>query len=159
MTTHNETPAHVLDPSMLPSTDDTYFKDTAFFIQNKTLPSPEEVRLALKPPSNLRQSVTVQFPAMKLIVKFGVSITPAEGQCLWAIRHLLPSVPVPEVYGWCRNGSETFIYMQLIEGITLADAWPDLDTEDRFNVCQQLQVVLQDLRQLKQPPHSQFIGK
>jgi hypothetical protein len=159
MNTHNETSGPVLHPSMLPSTADKYFRDTSFFIQNASLPSPDEVRIAAGPPSGLHRPGPVVFPPLNLIVKYGASITIAEGQCLWAIRHLLPSVPVPEAYGWCRDQNETFIYMQLIEGITLENAWPDLDTEGRYQVCQQLEMIFRDLRQLKQTPNSPFIGK
>jgi hypothetical protein len=44
----------------------------------------------------------VQFESLNLLVKYGKEITIAEGQCLWALCHFLPSqVPVPEVYvGW-----------------------------------------------------------
>lgn len=159
MNAHNETSGPVLCPSMLPSAANTSFKDTSFFIQNASLPSPDKVRLAAGSRSDPDGPDPVAFPSLNLIVKYGASITIAEGQCLWAIRHLLPTVPVPEVYGWCRDRNETFLYMQLIEGITLADAWPDLDIEARYEVCEELRVIFEDLRQLKQPPNSQFIGK
>jgi aminoglycoside phosphotransferase (APT) family kinase protein len=67
-------------------------------------------------------------------------------------------VPVPEVYGWCREQGETFIYMQLVEGITLEQAWPNFDIEDKYEICQQLQRILENLRLLKQDPSSPFIG-
>lgn len=54
---------------------------------------------------------------------------------MWTIRHLLPNVPVPEVYGWCQDQGETFIYMQLVDGITLEDAWPDMVVEEKHEIC------------------------
>jgi hypothetical protein len=59
------------------------------------------------------------FP-MKLLVNWGREITIAEGQRLWAMRKTLgEQVPGPEVYGWCRDGEDVFIYQKLIEGQTL----------------------------------------
>lgn len=145
--------------SMLPSSEDTYFEDTAFFAYgNVSLPTPADVRRAAGPKATWNRPTPVVFSALNLIVKYGPTITVTEGQCLWALRHLLPSVPVPEVYGWCREQGETFIYMQLVEGITLEQAWPNFDIEDKYEICQQLQRILEDLRQLKQDPSSPFIG-
>jgi len=90
----------------------------------------------------------VVFSALNLIVKHGPKITVTEGQCLGAIQRLLPSVPVPEVYGWCREQGETFLYMQLVEGITLEQARPNFDIEDKYESCQQLQGILENLRLL-----------
>lgn len=53
---------------------------------------------------------------------------------MWTIRHLLPNVPVPEVYGWCRDQGETFSHMQLVDGITLEDAWPDMVVEEKYDL-------------------------
>ncbi|CZR69067.1 uncharacterized protein PAC_18968 [Phialocephala subalpina] len=145
--------------SMLPSSEDTYFKDTAFFAcGNISLPTPADVRRAAGPTTTLYKPAPVVFASLNLIVKYGPTITVTEGQCLWAIRHLLPSVPVPEVYGWCREQGETFIYMQLVEGITLEQAWPNFDIEDKYEICKQLQRILENLRQLKQDPSSPFVG-
>ncbi|KAH7360971.1 kinase-like domain-containing protein [Rhexocercosporidium sp. MPI-PUGE-AT-0058] len=144
---------------MLPSSEDTYFKDTTFFAHgNVSLPTPADVRRAAGPKTPLNSPTPVVFSALNLIVKYGPTITVTEGQCLWALGHLLPSVPVSEVYGWCREQGETFIYMQLVDGITLEQAWPNFDIEDKFEICQQLQRILENLRQLKQDPDTTFIG-
>ena len=90
--------------SMLPSSEDTYFEDTAFFANgNVSLPTPADVRRAAGPKATWNRPTPIVFSALNLIVKYGPTITVTEGQCLWAIRHFLPSVPVPEVYGWCRE--------------------------------------------------------
>ena len=50
---------------------------------------------------------------MGLIVKFGrpIYVNIAECQCLWALRRHLPSVPVPEVYGWTHDRRlELYLY-------------------------------------------------
>ncbi len=77
----------------------------------------------------------VRLLALNLIVKYGLRITAAEGQCMWAIKHLLPSVLFPEVDGWYRDQGESLIYMQLMDGITLADAWPGLEIEEKAHIC------------------------
>jgi len=159
MAPHNANQGPHLLSSMLPSSKDTYFKDTAFFAcGNVSLPTPADVRQAAGPKSTLNRPIPVVFSALKLVVKFGPAITVTEGQCLWALRHLLPSVPVPEVYGWCREQGGTFIYMQLVEGITLEQTWPNFDIEDKYEICQQLRRILEDLPQLKQDPSSPFIS-
>ena len=86
--------------------------------------------------------------------------TIAEGQCLWAIRQVLgDAVPVPEVYGWCRDGKSVFIYMHLVEGLTLEDRWESLSTEDRDEICRQLSHVVMAMRRLEQDPTKQFVGE
>ena len=100
MARYNTSQGPYLLPSILPSTGDTYFRDTAFFTQgNVSLPTPADVRLAGGQETNMSRPVPIVFPSMSLIVKYGTTITIAEGQCLWSLTHLLPSVPVPEVYG------------------------------------------------------------
>jgi len=100
------------------------------------------------------------FPSLNLLIKYGWEITIAEGQCLWAIRHLLRDlVPVPEVYGWCQDGKDTFIYMELIQGATLEEWWPDMATRERQDICEQLRKMVDSLRTLRQPAHDRFIGK
>lgn len=131
-----------------------------FLFQRQCLPT--------TPDDDRRQDVTsfgqgrplpIIFPALNLIVKHGLSITVAEGQCVWAIRHLLPNVPILEVCGWCRDQGETFIYMQLVDGITLEDAWPDMVVEEKYEICVQLHNIWGELRQLKKDSSYPFIGK
>lgn len=101
----------------------------------------------------------VLFRSLNLVVKYGLAINIAEAQCLWAVRNLVPSLPVPELYGWRQDNGQTFIYMQLIDGITLEEGWPDLDIEEKNNICIELRHILGDLRQLRQDPIAPFIGK
>ena len=68
-------------------------------------------------------------------------------------------VPVPEVYGWCLDGEETFIYMELIRGPRLS--------RDGTNYQQQKDPVfaincvsmVTALQALKQSPRESCIGK
>jgi hypothetical protein len=145
-----------LIPSSLPSNENMTFFDTQFFADGHKLPTPAEVRDADAKP---RSKDPVVFPAMNLIVKYGGRIKISEGQCLWAIRRLCPNVPVPEVYGWRTDEGQTFIYMENIEAPTLEAAWPELDAEEKNEICVQLRSIINELRQLRQDPSNQFIGK
>ena len=160
---NNDSKQVFLVPSLLPSGKEATFYDYAFSATGtRTLPSPEAVRKAAGPRALGYSPQPVKFLDLNLVVKYGSRITIAEGQCLWAIGKFCPTVPVPKVYGWCQDDAEgymeTFIYMELVEGVTLEDAWPDLEVEEKYEVCSQLSMILQDLRELKQDPDNQFIG-
>lgn len=148
----------------IPFNESIVFKDSSFFTQQAALPSPAEVRAAaaakLTNTGNRdpRRPYPVQFPSQNLLVKYGRGVTIAEGQCLWAIRRLLSAVPVPEVYGWCRDGNEVFIYMQLVRGDTLEERWETLTVEERVGVCEQLRQMVGALRGLEQDPEDRFVG-
>ncbi|KAH8663425.1 kinase-like domain-containing protein [Tricladium varicosporioides] len=143
---------------VLPSGSSVLFKDSTYFLRNRpgsSLPSPSEVRAHQRP----GQYGPVQFESLGLLVKYGKEITIAEGQCLWALRRFLPSeVPAPEVYGWCEDNSEVFIYMELIRGVTLENKWKSLLKQERETICSQLQGILLALRQLQQDSKDQFLG-
>ncbi|KAH9209329.1 kinase-like domain-containing protein [Leptodontidium sp. 2 PMI_412] len=146
---------------MLPSDSSVVFKESTYFSENganSSLPSPAEVRSA-QTARHLSRSMTVRFEDLKLVVKYGEEITIAEALCLWAIRQLLPhQIPVPEVYGWCEDGGDFFIYMELIQGETLENKWESLSKPERIDVCGQLRAMLSELRSLKQDPENQFLG-
>ncbi|KFZ25047.1 hypothetical protein V502_00471 [Pseudogymnoascus sp. VKM F-4520 (FW-2644)] len=145
--------------SILPLGDSVSFEDSTFFMKgNAQLPTPAEIRSAAGANYRRGRPPPVLIPSLNLIVKYGSEITVEEGQCLWAIRHTLSSIPVPEVYGWRRDNDEMFIYMELVDGITLEQAWPDLDLEEKLDICNQLRPMLEDLRGLQQDPSDTFIG-
>lgn len=149
-----------LSVDMLPSNESGFFRDSSFSRNGQNrLPTPAQVRenqisqyYGAPPP--------VRFPSLNLLVKYGSHITIAEGQCLWAIRHLLSgAITVPEVYGWCKDQDEVFIFMELIDGVTLESRWESLPEMDRIDICEQLRKSVAALRQLKQDPRDQFVGK
>ena len=86
-------------------------------------------------------------------------MTAAEGQCLWALRRFLPSVPVPEVYGWTHDGGQAFIYMELVQGLTLEKQWDHIDSTGRDDICQQLSAIVAELRKLRHSPGEFFLGR
>jgi hypothetical protein len=160
MTSNDPAPRNI-SVETLPSGPSIVFKESKYFSQNGPgfpFPSPAEIHASER--SGLGWSRTARFEALNLIVKYGKDITIAEGQTLWALRRLLPSqVPVPEVYGWCEERGEVFIYMELVEGVTLEDRWGSLSTQARIDICEQLRVMLLELRALQQDPNDRFLGE
>jgi hypothetical protein len=101
----------------------------------------------------------VEFPSLGLIVKFGRSVSIAEGQTLWALRHYLgDALPVPEIFGWRCDGGRVFLYMERVEGATLEREWTSMSTAERDSVCAQLRQTITALRRLRQPAKSTFVG-
>ncbi|KAI1377585.1 kinase-like domain-containing protein [Hypoxylon crocopeplum] len=148
----------------LPRAEDMVFRDSSFSRKNRPgLPSPQEIReknikingFRARP----RRPPPIPFEELGLIVKFGSEITIAEAQCLWYFnRYMKNAVPTPELYGWCRDGGETFIYMELVSGDTLEDAWPSLNQEERDVVCRQLRTSVKAWRSLRQETEPYYIG-
>jgi hypothetical protein len=151
-------------------------RTSSFFQHHNKLPSPEEVRSQARAQYlsgnhwgwkkrdvsevyNSRPAPAV-FEDMSLFVKWGSEIQVSEGQTLYTIRNSCGDfVPVPEIYGWRRDGDETFLYMEAISGKTLEDAWPEMEEDDRLRVCGEIRTILHNLRRLKQNPTDKFIGE
>ncbi|KAL2217267.1 kinase-like domain-containing protein [Thermoascus aurantiacus ATCC 26904] len=146
-----------LTPSMLPSNPNEDFRDSSFHQQSQ-LPSPDEVRAQAQAQHRAginpdRRKVLcsesphwspppVVFESLGLFVKWG-----GPG-----------GVPVPEIYGWRTDGGEVFLYLQLLRGQTLEQAWEAMGMEDRVRVCQELRTCLSSLRRLEQDPVDPFVG-
>jgi hypothetical protein len=164
-------PSHspTVSTAVLPRAESATFHDSSFFSRNgpgARLPLPADVRRkspARQPSIQLCISTfkPVRYEELGLVVKYGRApdVTVAEGQCLWALRRVLPNVPVPEVYGWIHDGGQVFIYMELVQGATLEERWDSLDRADRTGICQQLRALLSELRKLRHAPGEFFLGK
>ncbi|KAH7011273.1 kinase-like domain-containing protein [Ilyonectria destructans] len=151
----------------LPSGSLVTFEQSSFFSRNgpdTALPSPSEVlaKSATEDPY-FKEHINhppVLFEPLGLVVKFGKDpkVTIAEGQCLWSLHQLLPQVLVPEIYGWRQDGDNTFLYMELVQGVTLENQWDSLNRTERGGVCENLRDILTELRQLRQDPSDLFLG-
>lgn len=77
------------------------------------------------------------------------------------VREFLPTMPVPEVYGWLHDGRQAFIYMELVEGTTLEESWDDLTEGERTSVCGELHDLVTTWKRLPQKlfSDSPFIGR
>jgi hypothetical protein len=149
----------VLHLSALPSKESVVFESSSFFVHNAALPTPDEVRHAATHRVDPWKWFVVRFPFLRLIVKYGRQITIAEGQCLWAMRTLLGNtVPVPEVYGWYRDGDSTFLYMELIDAPTLKERWNTLLTSEKEEIGKQFGQMVENIRRLELPPSLSFVG-
>ncbi|ATY66737.1 serine threonine-kinase Sgk2 [Cordyceps militaris] len=150
----------------LPSGSCVTFGSSSFFLrngQNAAFPTFSEIfaRSATQAPSfrRCKHRPPVRFEELGLLVKFGSEpvVSVAEGQCLWALQHALPSVPVPEIYGWARDGDLTCLFMELVPGITLENIWSALSRPERTQICTELRYMLTELRSLRQEPGHQFV--
>lgn len=152
----------------LPPAERAAFLESSFFSRNgpgAELPSPTDVRArsAIQNPGAQQRTYRippVRYEELGLIVKFGRAprVTVDEGQCLWALRHALPEVPVPEVYGWTHDDDQVFIYMELVQGVSLEQRWESLNEVEREGVCQQLRVMLSELRKVRHATGEFFLG-
>ncbi|KAH9886155.1 hypothetical protein F4778DRAFT_759173 [Xylariomycetidae sp. FL2044] len=148
----------------LPSGQNMEFHDSSFFSKpGLKLPSPEEVRekdirindfyqaRSYRPPP-------VPYEDLGLMVKYGSFLTIAEAQCLWFFNRHMKDVPTPEVFGWRQDAGETFIYMELVKGETLEEAWPSLNEEEQDIICGQLRTYVEAWRTLRQEKEPYYIG-
>lgn len=165
-----------ITPESIPRDDNFDVVTSTFFQKHAKFPTPEEVRARAiaqyaagthwgwKDRSvNLEgyngSPTPAVFEKLGLFVKWGSMVEVREGQTLYALRKYWgSSVPVPEIYGWRTDGSETFLYMEAIHKRTMEDVWPDLDEEDRLRICNELRTVLNNLRQIRLPLSQAFVG-
>lgn len=150
--------------STLPNTSqaEVNFYDTSFF-QNATHASRQ-----LPTPASILQSSPnhaaglIKFDCLNLAVKFGPStyLRLEEAQTMRAIRQAFPGgeVPVPEVFGWRKHEGQNFIYMSLVRGQTLREAWPDLTQASKESVCDELSGIVSFLQQLTHSLPNTLIG-
>ncbi|KAF7195136.1 hypothetical protein HII31_03604, partial [Pseudocercospora fuligena] len=154
-----------VDESSLPdpSQPQADFLDTSFFQRTSKerceLPSPASV---LEKDARGGGRGTVAFPELNLLVKFdeAVYLRFDEAVTMRAIRQIFrhDEIPVPEIFGWRTYGTMNFIYMSLIHGKTLRDAWPSLTESDITKICTQLSHVVSSLRSITRGSTQKVIG-
>ncbi|KAI1412040.1 hypothetical protein F5Y13DRAFT_50628 [Hypoxylon sp. FL1857] len=148
----------------LPCAETMTFRDSSFFKKNgRELPSPEEIREKGIEINGYRtrspMPPPIIFEDLGLVVKYGSEITIAEAQCLWYFNNYMKdTVPTPELFGWRHDSGETFIYMELVNGDTLEDAWPLLNPEEQDMICEQLRTSVEAWRSLRQETEPYYIG-
>lgn len=155
-----------IDISLLPdiSRPEMNFYETSFFrTTTSTSPVPQ-----LPPPALVRKESqaqglrAVKFEHLNLVVKFGNPsfVRLEEAQTMRAVSRLFRTeeVPVPELFGWRVDEGQNFIYMSLINGLTLGESWPLLTREDKESICGQLRQMAAALRRIQQQSSDPFIG-
>lgn len=151
--------------SDLPCEENMVFRDSSYFKDNAgDLPSPEVIRQKATEIhgtcSKSQRPPPIRFEDLQLIVKYGSAITVAEAQYLWYFnRHMKDKVPTPELFGWRCDKGETFIYMQLISGETLEEAWLSISEEEKSAICGQLRSYVEAWRELRQESEPYYIGE
>ncbi|KAH7319619.1 kinase-like domain-containing protein [Stachybotrys elegans] len=139
------------------------FSSTAH--KNIKLPSPADIR-AINARSghvkatNFNRPPPVQIRKLGLLVKYGGDVTTTEAETQRAVYHALKGrVPIPEVFGWVRDGGQTFIYMELIEGESLMARWTGLNETERLGVCRELRAMVASWRfMMKQDERDPYLG-
>jgi len=76
---------------------------------------------------------------------------------------LKDKVPVPELYGWrvverAGKSSETFIYMQHVQGPTLERRWGSMSSADKSSVCGDLRAMTSCYREVRLSESEPHIG-
>ncbi|PYH71563.1 phosphotransferase family protein [Aspergillus vadensis CBS 113365] len=140
--------------------------ESSFFQEGRApaLPSPAEVRaLNLKTgnvaATSFNYPPSVIIPSLGLAVKYGLSVSIVEAQTLIMLREKFQGgIPVPEIFSWTEDNGQTFIYMSLIEGSTLADRCGSLDDDEKRALCKEVHRFVELLRTLEQDPRDKYIG-
>ncbi|KAF4997580.1 hypothetical protein FGRMN_3785 [Fusarium graminum] len=136
------------------------FLDTSFF------KSDEACRAQLPTPASIIEKYgdggarVVRIEHLNVAVKINLvcHLHLEEAQTMRAIRQMFPNgeIPVPEVFGWRTHGRQHFIYMSLVRGKTLREAWDDLTHDDKVSVSEQLRRIIGLLRSIVQEHPSQI---
>ena len=140
----------------LPSPNEVRANAKAQYLTGNTLSSRNAFEINQKGPQD--RPPPAVFQDKNLLVKWGAGVNVSEAHNLFAIGQF-DDIPVPQVFGWCVDGDETFIYMEYLQGQTLEQAWDSMDDTQRISICHELRNIIDALRQIKQDPLNPFIGK
>lgn len=142
------------------------FPHSRFFKERRapSLPAPDEIKAINEQTGSIHTTSYDRpppaiLPSLRLLVKYGADVSATEAETQRMIRTRLQSVPIPEVFGWTKYNGQTFIYMDLIEGITLCDRWAGLNETERQSICEELSRMVQAWRALTQEEGEQYIGE
>lgn len=164
-TVRNDCMGPHFDISCLPDISKTEmnFLDTSFFqfddCSSRELPTPASILQHY--PSH--GAGVIKLEELGLAVKFGHTsyVRLEEVQTMRAIKHAFSQdeVPVPEVFGWRKYNGQNFIYMSLVEGQTMREAWHSFQEADKESLCVQLSNIASALRQIARDTPTNLIGK
>ncbi|KAK4105783.1 hypothetical protein N658DRAFT_483201 [Parathielavia hyrcaniae] len=137
--------------------DSSFFRSLDHGTHSGKLPSPQAVLEA----SGARRGVW-RFQELGVLVKYGhySHLHLEEALALRFVNKMLlaDEVPAPEVFGWKTAGERNFIYMELMPGERLRDAWETFSQADKESVSHQLEKIVKNLRSVEQDTADQFIG-
>ena len=151
---------HIFDVS-LPNYDNlesSFFKTRSGGAPMPQLPAPEEV---LQRNSDRVYGV-IKYEELSLFVKYGghTQLRIEGAVAMHAIRQTFSKedLPVPELFGWRTYDGKSFIYMELVSGTTLEEAWPDLTLDEKTSIEEEMKRIVAKLRSIKQPEGRVHIG-
>ena len=135
------------------SKDEMDFLDSSFF-QSGESPKPQ-----LPPPASIVEkygsrggALIVRIEEQNMIIKIDHKsyLRLEEAQAMCAIRKAFPNgeIPVPEVFGWRRHDDHVFLYMSIIHGKTLRQAWPLLTVDDKRSIHEDLARITDSLKRI-----------
>jgi len=131
---------------------------TAAQIRDLDAHFPGQYTHLVKPRRGRHAQTILHFPALGLVVKFGKRTTVSEGQTLRMLRTHCPDVPVPEVYGWCEDQGEVFMYISHIPGATLNELLKTLSKDELRLIAADVRRAVHSIRRLRQPAGAEFVG-
>ncbi|KAI5457659.1 kinase-like domain-containing protein [Mariannaea sp. PMI_226] len=152
----NESSRLCIDTSSLPdiSKPEMDFLDSSFFQSDKS-PRPQ-----LPTPASIIEAYgdggarVVKIENLNIAVKINHTshLRLEEAQTMRVIRQIFPNgeVPVPEVFGLRRHRNQNFVYMSLVHGKTLREAWPSLTKGDKELIGSELRQIIASLRLITQ---------
>lgn len=102
------------------------------------------------------------FEELNLVVKYGgpLQVRTEGALAMHAIHAAFPKddVPVPELFGWRVEDGATYVYMELVPGITLADAWSDLAEDEKVAIEKEMKRIAGRLKSIERPQGHDLIG-
>jgi len=128
------------------------FLDSSFFRQHqhktRVLMSPAEI--IRKYGRHGQEVIMLDDPPMAVKIHHVERFRLEEIQTMVAMRSIFPvgDIIVPEVFGYRHHDGMIHVYMSVMPGITLRQAWPTLTAVDKSNIQSDLRRVISTLRSI-----------
>lgn len=141
-------------------------ESSTFFQRNPgvELPRPQDIRIAHQLQTGQQDlhpeaPHIVRYPEYSLCVKYSRRVKQLEAQALYIVTRYLTDFPAPEIYGWRKDGDDVFLFIELIDGQNLSDAWDSLSECEKTDVWIAIKDrVLSPLATLRQISTRECIG-
>ena len=157
------------EPALIPSSatvavhaaTDTPTRHEVFEADGFAAPDPQSVQQVKKDDvlSNWG-GATVAKIAPTVVVKYGALVNLVEAKSMMFASRNTQNIPIPKVLGYYRYGPidrdvgdygslfDTYIFMEFMEGQTLATVWDDYDEHTKSMVASQLEGYMRELRSI-----------
>lgn len=136
-------------------------------------PVPETINDRANEKSNMLNpgGVTVLRLSPDMVVKYGPHVTITEAQSMMFVAAHTKAIPIPKIFAYCTYGPhnrdiedcgslyDTYIFMTLVEGQTLALAWDSYDELTKTHIANQLKTYMDELREIRSEPYIGSVNK